>query len=347
MGDAQKEAALRLGFVGCGTHSTNNLYPALAYAHCRLEAVCDQDAALAQRNADVFHARRLFTDAQRMLDECALDGVMVVGPPALHYEVGKLVLGRGLPLFTEKPPAPSLAEAEEMASLARLNGTFHMTGFMKRHGLAYRRLREMIGSGALAPAALRINYSHWPMADLRQMLLFMSSHPIDLAISCFGHPASVTPILHVSERGALALGVTLRFPCGRWAQLMLDSHQPRVQERLEMSGTMDGGNALVVVDNVQHMEVHRATHNGTDLDHDLTRIEPNVHLEGIQMWRPDFGIPNMQQSRLFFQGFVGEVREFVAAIRERRAPDPGMDDALAVMRVIEAILRKPSGVTEM
>lgn len=336
-----------IGFIGCGTHSTNNLYPMLAYTRGRLDAVCDLNRELAERNARVFGGRSVYTDAAKMLDERKLDGVMIVGSPELHYEIGKQVLARSIPLFVEKPPAPTLAQTRELAALAQIKKTFLMTGFMKRHGLPYRKLRLMIAAGEFTPAAGLIKYGHWPLTDLNHMLLFMCIHPIDLALSIFGTAASVSSTLSKDARNAISLSVVLRFASGKWAQLMLDSSQPRVQERTEISGTHKGSNALFVVENVDHVEFHTSSHNGTDLNHDLNLIAPEVHLEGIQHWRPDYGIPNMQQTRHFTQGFAGEVREFVDAIIEKRSPYPAGEDAIAAMRVIDALLKNPDGSTEL
>ena len=230
---------VRIGFVGCGSHATNNLYPMLRYARCTLEAVCDLNAGLASRNARIFGAPRSFSDAETMLAECALDGVMVVGPPQMHYGVGKAVLARGIPLFVEKPPAPDLEHARELVDLARAKNTFIMPGFMKRHGLAYAKARRMIETGAFVPAMGFFKYGHWATRDLKGMLLGMSSHPIDLAISFFGEPQSVTSCVYDSGR-AISLALTMRFADGRITQLMLDASQPRIQERVELSGAVDG-----------------------------------------------------------------------------------------------------------
>ena len=67
----------RIGFVGCGTHSTSNLYPMLKYARCSLEAVCDLDGELAARNARIFGGKQSFTDALTMMDN-AQDLVMKI-----------------------------------------------------------------------------------------------------------------------------------------------------------------------------------------------------------------------------------------------------------------------------
>jgi len=337
----------RVGFIGCGTHSTNNIYPMLKYARCRLDAVCDLNEDLAKRNALIFGASTVYTDAEKMLDERKLDGVFVVGPSEIHYILGKKILERSIPLFVEKPPAPNLESVREMVDIAKKKGVFVMTGFMKRHGMPYKKAREFITSGQFNPAVGFFKYGHWQSNDLRGMLLGMSIHIIDLAISFFGEVAFVTSCLY-NAKGPISLAVTLQFQSGQWAQIMLDSSQPRIQERVEISGTMNGGNALIIIDNIQQMELHRQGRNGIDLlAPSLAEINPDFDLRDIQVWRPDYGIPNMGQNRPFFQGFAGEVREFVDAIIEKREPYPSSEDSLKSMRVIEAISANPNGATEI
>ena len=139
----------------------------------------------------------------------------------------------------------------------------------------------------------------------------------------------------------------MTFAEGRVGQLMLGA-QARIQERLEMSGILDGQPAFFVVDNVMHMELHRQGQAGVDVwAPALDQIQPTFDLQDIQIWRPDYGIPNMGQTRHFVQGFAGEVREFCNAILEKREANPSMEDSLRVMRLIEAICRNPDGTTEL
>jgi myo-inositol 2-dehydrogenase/D-chiro-inositol 1-dehydrogenase len=338
----------KLGFVGCGTHSTNNIYPALKYARCRLTAVCDLNETLAKRNASIFGAARAYTSAETMLVEEELDGVLIVGDPRLHFELGRKVLERGIPLFVEKPPAPSLAQAEELVRIAKEHRTFVMAGFMKRFALTYRKIREFIASGEFDVSSGFFRYTHWASNDLRGMLLGMSIHPIDLAISFFGDVSDVSSVSY-DAHGALSLGLTLKFKSGKWAQLMLGCHGPRIQEHVELSGVMNGKHSCFVVDDIIKMELHSAGQGGVDvLVPELYDIRPQFDLDDIRVWRPDFGIPNMGQNSLFLAGYAGEIREFVDAILERRIPNGGNEDALKAMRVIDEVLKRagsqqPSG----
>jgi predicted dehydrogenase len=337
----------RLAVVGCGTHATNNIHPCLAYADCVLDAVCDLDRGLAERNARLHGAAAVYVDHRRMLDERRPDGVIVVGPPAIHYAIGKEVLARGVPLYVEKPTAPTLDQARELVRMARAHGTFVMTGYMKRFGMPYAHALELIRSGTFAPRMGWIKYGHWASDDLAGMLLTMSVHAIDLALALFGRPLAVDART-VEGRGRCSVALVLRYSDDRLVQLALDSAQPRIQERVEISGTMDGDNALIVVDNVQHFELHRQGGNGIDvLAPSLAEIRPRLALDDIRVWRPDFAVPNMGQTRHFFQGFVGAIRAFADAVRDRRDPWPSSEEALWAMEIIDAVIRRPNGSTDL
>jgi predicted dehydrogenase len=337
---------VRIGFVGCGSHSTQNLYPMLKYARCTLQAVCDLNETLGRRNMEVFHAKAWYPTVDEMLDNSELDAVIAVGPPQLHYQAALKALRRGLPVLTEKPTAPTLAQAQEMVETAKANGAFLMTAFMKRHGMTYGKIREYITTGQFVPASCTMKYTHWPNTDLRTMLLFMCSHPIDLVLSFFGPPKRLQCTLGKNADGWLTLFVNLTFDQGRVAQLTLGS-QVRIQEHFEISGSLAGKPAFFAVDNVDHMELHVQGRGGLDDNMDtLDQTHHDFDMQDIQVWRPDYGIPNLGQTRHFIQGFAGEIREFCNAILDNRPANPTMPEMLNTMRVIEAIAEKPDGTTE-
>ncbi|MCL2813204.1 MAG: Gfo/Idh/MocA family oxidoreductase [Oscillospiraceae bacterium] len=341
---------INLGFIGCGTHSTNNTYPMLAYTYGRLEAVCDIDEGLACRNAALYgdKSTKVYTDADKMLDEAALEGIMIVGPPDMHYRYGMAALKRGLPVYVEKPPAPNLEKTLEMVEAAKANGTFVMCGFMKRFGTAYKKIREMAESKKIELSTGFFKYSHWSCGDI-SMMYTMSIHIIDLAISIFGGVKSVYSVCG-KPNGNISVTLILHHESGLHTQLMLDTSHPRIHERAEVSGKMDGKNTLITVDNVQHMEMHTEQRDYTFIDvlaPTMQQIEPTAGFDGISVWRPDYAMPNMGQTRHFFQGFAGEAREFVDAVKEKRAAYCSNDDILGAMRVIDAVISKPNGYSEL
>jgi len=344
------DGKINLGFIGCGTHSTNNTYPMLAYTHGRLEAVCDLDESLAQRNAALYGDGKtsVFTDADKMLNEAKLDGLMIVGPPKIHHKYGMAALKRGIPVYVEKPPAPNLEMTIEMVNTAKDNGTFVMCGFMKRFGAAYKKIRGMVADGELKLSSGYFKYSHWTCGDIG-MMYGMSIHIIDLAVSIFGRAKAVYSAYNKND-GCVSVSLILYHENGLHTQFMLDTSHPRIHERIEVSGRMDGKNTLIIVDNVQHMELHTEQKDYSFIDvlaPTMQEIDPTAGFDGIKIWRPDYAMPNMGQTRHFFQGFAGEAREFVDAIIEKRAAYPSNDEITDAMRIIDAVIKTPNGYSEL
>jgi len=283
-----------------------------------------------------------------MLGETALDGLMIVGPPDMHYKYGMAALKRGIPVYVEKPPAPNLAMTVELVEAAKENDTFIMCAFMKRFGTAYKKIREMAAGGELQLSTGFFKYCHWTCGDIG-MMYGMSIHIIDLAISIFGKVKSVYSV-YGKPNGNVSVTLILYHENGLHTQLMLDTSHPRIHERVEISGKMDGKNTLITVDNVQHMELHTEQRDYTFIDvlaPTMQEIEPTAGFDGIKLWRPDYAMPNMGQTRHFFQGFAGEAREFVNAVKEKRAAYPSNDEIIHAMRVIDAVVSKPNGYSEL
>jgi predicted dehydrogenase len=109
-------------------------------------AAADHSARL-EEVAGEFGARP-YRDYRELLTRDDLDAVSVSLPPAVHPEVVQAAVERGLPVFCEKPIAPSGAAAE---ALVRNVGTDARVavGFSFRYHPAYRRLRELILGGEL------------------------------------------------------------------------------------------------------------------------------------------------------------------------------------------------------
>ena len=112
---------MRAGLIGCGKVFIELQLPAWkALAGVSPFAVCDPDEAAVQAATRHFPGARMFTNIDRMLDECRpfLDFISVATPGFTHYEIGRKVLDRGLHLLVEKPLALSLAEADDLRERA-------------------------------------------------------------------------------------------------------------------------------------------------------------------------------------------------------------------------------------
>ena len=116
-------------------------------------------AAVAGRNADAVEAARVqfgfedaVTDWRELINRDDIDLIDVCTPGDTHAEIAIAALKAGKHVLCEKPLANTVAEAEEMAAVAReaaANGVYAMCGFTYRRTPALAYARQLIADGRL------------------------------------------------------------------------------------------------------------------------------------------------------------------------------------------------------
>lgn len=231
----------RIGFIGCGGHATASLYPTIhTIPEIDLVAVCDLKEELAKRNARNFGARKWYTDLDKMLSKEELDGVIIVGLPRMHYEIGKRCLDAGLPIFVEKPSANSYEEALDLAEYAKEKNLFGAVAFMKRSSTCYRMAKAITEKeefGKINEIEVRFANGRYP--DLRDwgldkgpsnaFLIGQAVHIFDLIRFFCGDVAEVYASLNEVEQigsgGIFGYAVVLTFKNGAVGIMNLNALQ--------------------------------------------------------------------------------------------------------------------------
>jgi len=108
---------LRIGLVGAGMVSRHHL---IAWANiadqARVVAVADPSADNAARRAGEFAIAQTFPNLEAMLAATELDAIDIAAPRQMHAPLVRLAAKRRLPVLCQKPLAPSLQEATELAA---------------------------------------------------------------------------------------------------------------------------------------------------------------------------------------------------------------------------------------
>ena len=318
----------RLAFVGAGRHSTGSLYPNIPLIpEFDLVAVCDLDAAKASYVARQYGAEA-FTDVTVMLDKVQPHGVCVCGPPEMHYEVGKIVLGRGVPIFIEKPPAPTLEQTRELARLARENGAWGMVGFMKRFAPANVVAKEYMGSAAFGgPSSISLIHGSGPYNDTRRMLMFNGIHMVDLARYFCGDVASV--FAFGSTEDVQAASIAMRFASGVVGQLNMNSGHtwPDCFEQAYISGSEAG----ILIDASKETHVMSpAARFAEGEGYQLFGWGQRYHVSG--------NTAGWEAGGHYTRGYWGELSHFARAVLGQAGPVATLDDGVAAMAFIEAVM---------
>ncbi len=113
-----------------------------------LKGVADIRADVAERVA-ARHGVPGFTDYREMLEQVALDAVVVATPDQYHREPCELAAARGLHLFLEKPIAMTLDDGQAIIEAARRHSVKLMVGHTLRYDPRYIAVRQAVADGKL------------------------------------------------------------------------------------------------------------------------------------------------------------------------------------------------------
>lgn len=136
-----------------------------AFAACdgiTLQAVCSATRKNADETAGEFNIPGIYTDYAAMIDQEALDLVLITTPPHLHWPMCKKALDQKLHVLCEKPTALHLDEAKSMHEAAQQAGTLHIIDHELRFHPTLQKMKSFIDDGYLGPPesiSFSINWS--------------------------------------------------------------------------------------------------------------------------------------------------------------------------------------------
>ncbi len=143
---------IRVGLVGANAHTgswgARAHVPALqALPEYELTAICTAHEETAREAAASFGARLAFADYHALVAHPEIDLVAVNVRVPYHREIVLAALNAGKDVFCEWPLGANLAEAEEMAALARQRNVRTLIGLQGRSDPTFLYLRELIAGG--------------------------------------------------------------------------------------------------------------------------------------------------------------------------------------------------------
>jgi predicted dehydrogenase len=300
--------------VGAGNHSTGSIYPYVGQAGGLLVGVCDLDIAKAEKNARLWGGKA-YSDMEEMLDAEKPDGVMICIGPGQHAELAPIVMRRGIPVYTEKPPAPSAAAALGVARVSKETGVPCSTGFKKRYANCYNRAKDWLANFPVEDVcSVSLSYcsaEYDNTSPRSSYLLDFAIHLIDLVGYLFGEVDE----LHAFARDGHAYAVSVRFASGTLGTFDLNDGRTWVVPAEDMQITVRGGNCM----SISNSSCWRITQDGTACE-----------------WRepPTFLSGNSGNET----GHLAEIVDFFESIKEGCRTRSDIAESYKSMVLYEAIL---------
>ena len=156
----------------------------------RLVAVADTNTHLAKQTAEEFGVPRWYETPLDLIDDKAVEAVVIVTPTHTHKEIVCAAAERQKAIFCEKPLSLSLDDAFAMKKAVARAGVFFQMGFMRRFDPGYAAAKKKIEEGAIGKPVIFRATSRDPFRPSLEyanpkssggLIIDMGIHDIDLA----------------------------------------------------------------------------------------------------------------------------------------------------------------------
>lgn len=143
---------LRLAFIGVGGRGGGNLEEMVKDPGVQVAAICDVHQGTLDRVAERFPSARKYTDFRRLADALKdIDAVVVSSTEHTHAFATLPALQQRKPVYCEKPLTYNIQEAKRIMDEAAAAGVPTQMGTQIHATANYRRVVELIQSGAIGP----------------------------------------------------------------------------------------------------------------------------------------------------------------------------------------------------
>lgn len=318
---------MRVAIIGCGLIGRKR---AAALAGARLAVCCDAVPARALALAIETHTEAA-VDWRETVRRRDVDIVIVATTHDMLAPIAAAAASEGKHVLVEKPGARRAQELEPVREAARRTGALVRVGYNHRYHPAIRKAQELVDAGALGELMfLRARYGHggrpgyereWraqPELSGGGELIDQGSHLIDLARRFLGEFRDVRSFL-----GTFYWPMPVEDNCF----LLLRTAEGRVASLHASWSEWKNLFSLELYGRTGKIEV-----SGLGGSYGLERL-------ALYRMKPEMGPPETTifEYPLPDDSWQVEFAGFLEDIRLGRAPRPGLEDAQAVLALIERI----------
>ena len=147
-----------LGIVGCGDVAFRTYLPGLAplAGRARVVACCDPVRERAERLAAEAGGATAYDDYDAFLAHPGFGAILNLTPAPFHREVSTAALDAGLHVFSEKPLAPDVSQAQALIDHARRRERLLLCAPAVMATTRFRWLRDLLAAGRLGRPTLAV-----------------------------------------------------------------------------------------------------------------------------------------------------------------------------------------------
>jgi predicted dehydrogenase len=138
------------GVIGCGTWGRDILRTLARFPNAPVLGICDTYEPYLRRCAETAPKGEKYADYRQLLDNKAIQAVIVATPTHLHRDIAISALQAGKHVYCEAPLATSIADAAAIAKAAKAaNKQVFQAGLLFRSNLIHQHVLQFVRTGAL------------------------------------------------------------------------------------------------------------------------------------------------------------------------------------------------------
>lgn len=330
---------IRMGLIGCGGQGRYLAEAAAVTGEVQLVACADIRPEAAEEAAQMLGFDAAFGDPSQMLEEAAIDAVIVAVTHDALQPAALEAVRAGKHTLVEKPMALTAAAGRELVAAAEQSDVRLMVGYTLRFLPERIEMKRLLDDGAVGEiVSVMGGQMIGPMGGWLSEhdrgggpMYYVGSHALDFILWMAGSPATrVYAEMHPAAQGDVESDatVTIEFADGFSGVLVTSQRMGGRYGWCDVVGT--AGRLRTEWESPNVFVESRAI----DAYRKPTRIEVGA-TENQPAW------PAEASARLsgfkYVRAWAAEIMEFVDAIREGRKPSPDGEDGVRVLEVIDAI----------
>jgi UDP-2-acetamido-3-amino-2,3-dideoxy-glucuronate N-acetyltransferase len=290
-----------------------------------LSRICDFSPQRLEQLAAKYPGLKMDSSYDAVLNDPAIDGVVIATPAETHHELARKSLLAGKDTYVEKPLTLHSEETEELTALAERHRRILMVGHLMEYHPAITRLQGLIESGELG----RVEYIYSNRLNLgkvrREENALWSFAPHDISIILLllkQMPIQVTATggTYLQPNIADVTVSTMLFDRGVRAHIFVSWLHPYKEQKLVVVGER----RMAVFDDVRKTEKLQLYDKKIDLVNGQFVVEkPAAQTVEFSADEP----------------LTLECRHFLECMETRHAPKTDGHDAWRVLKVLEACQR--------
>ena len=339
-------APIKLGMIGCGTIGRIHLQHAASNENVEFIAAADLDADAVRGAAEAFNIPNTYTDASDLLDNPDVEGVVLALITGVRAPIACEALQKGKHVLLEKPPAMSVAELEKMKSLqgdlaiaccsarfAFLDSAHRARAIIESREIGSIRVIRCKGIQAATPVAPDANPPPWRVSHRLNgggYLVNWGVYDLDYLMAVTGWRLKPTSVL------AQGWPIAEHLAAGR-------VHPDSDGENHIVSIIRCEGGEVIVHERGEAVVMGDETLWEITGDRGTLKLKMVPYSGGEALHLETFDAENGVTSSTVLdrhgedRTMSGPVADFAGAIRDRRPPQTGIDRAITLQTMLDAI----------